>query len=265
MSMPSIQRILATTAICLAAMALSSCSFFASPLTCNLSELVAPPDARVAMVDHHFPQRRAKVDDWVGVIETGSWGSSSDPYLYQLNGIHYQKRTIQYASAHRPIIRRADSTDSYTYALTERQLREQFTFDPSIPEEVWMQPVNITGEAIEYNKLSCIPADRFDFARARKVAHNLQSTCYPLCDLPIKDKPGTPSVWRSVVGAPLAAVDMAATATLCVAEGTAAICAAVIILPAYPFITYAQQQQQLFHIDDDELPSWEKQGSIIHP
>ena len=265
MTMPTIHRILATTALCLAALGLSSCSFFASPLTCNLSELVAPPDARVAMVDHHFPQRRAKVDDWVGVIETGSWGSSSDPYLYQLNGIHYQKRTIQYASAHRPIIRRADRTDSYTYALTERQLREQFTFDPSIPEEVWMQPVNIAGEAIEYNSLSCIPASRFDFARARKVAHNLQSTCYPLCDLPIKDKPGTPSVWRSVVGAPLAVVDMAATATLCVAEGTAGICAAVIILPAYPFITYAQQQQQLFHIDDDELPSWEKQGSIIHP
>ncbi len=257
-------RIMATTALSLAALGQSSCCF-ETPPTCNLRELVSPPDARVAMVDHHFPQRRAKLDDWVGVIETGSWGSSSDLYLYQLNGIHYQKRTIQYASAHRPIIRRADSTDSYTYALTERQLREQFTFDPSIPEEVWMQPVNITGEAIEYNSLSCIPASRFDFARARKVAHNLQSTCYPLCDLPIKDKPGTPSVWRSVVGAPLAAVDMAATATLCVAEGTAVICAAVIILPAYPFITYAQQQQQPFHIDDDELPSWEKQGSIMHP
>ena len=244
-------KILATTALCLAAVGLSSCCF-ETPPTCNLRELVAPPDARVAMVDHRFPHRPAgHPDDWGGVVKTGTWGSSSDLYLYQLNGIHYQKRTIQYASAHRPIIRRADSTHSYTYALTERQLREQFTFDPSIPEEVWMQPVNITGEAIEYNSLSCIPASRFDFARARKVAHDLQSTCYPLCDLPIKDKPGTPSVWRNVVGAPLAAVDMAATATLCVAEGTAAICAAVIILPAYPFITYAQQQQQLFHLMKD--------------
>ena len=254
--MPIIPKILATTALCLAAVGLSSCSFFASPLTCNLSELVAPPDARVAMVDHRFPHRPAgHPDAWGGVVKTGTWGSSSDLYLYQLNGIYYRKRTIQYASAHRPIIRRADRPDSYAYPLTYQQRDEQFTFDSSIPEEVWMQPVNITGEAIEYNSLSCIPASRFDFARARKVAHDLQSTCYPLCDLPIKDKPGTPSVWRSVVGAPLAAVDMAATATLCVAE----CCAAVLVLPAYPFLIFNEQQQQNpYHVEDDELPAWKK-------
>ena len=36
-------KILTTTALCLAAVGLSSCSFFDSPLTCNLRELVTPP------------------------------------------------------------------------------------------------------------------------------------------------------------------------------------------------------------------------------
>ncbi len=255
MTMPTIHRTFATTAMCLAAAGLSSCSFFASPLTCNLSELVAPPDARVAMVDHRFPHRPAgHPDAWGGVVKTGTWGSSSEIYLYQLNGIYYRKRTIQYAKAHRPIIRRADRPDSYAYPLTYQQRDEQFTFDSSIPEEVWMQPVDITGEAEEYNKLCCIPASQFDFSKARRTARygHIQE---PLCDLPIKDKPGTSSLWRTVTGVPLAAVDMAATATLCVAE----CCAAVLVLPAYPFHIFIEQQQQNpYHVEDDELPAWKK-------
>jgi hypothetical protein len=249
--MPTIPKILATTALCLAAVGLSSCCF-EQPLTCNLRELVTPPDARVAMVDHHFPHRPAESSDGFKVrYETGSKACSFEPYLYQLNGIYYQRRTIQYAKAHRPIIRRADRADSYP--LTHQQYEEQFTFDTSIPEVVWMQPVDVTGEEREYNKLSCIPADRFDFANARKVAENSLSTCIPLCDLPLKDKPGTSSIWRTVAAAPLAVVDMAATATLCVAEGTADICTSVIVLPAYPFILFGQQQQrqqQPSHIED---------------
>ena len=252
--MPTIPRILTTTALCLAAAGLSSCCF-EQPLTCNLRELVTPPDARVAMVDHHFPHRPAETSDGFKVrYETGSKACSFEPYLYQLNGIYYQRRTIQYAKAHRPIIRRADRADYFSrYPLTHQQLEEQFTFDTSIPEVVWMQPVDVTGEEREYNKLSCIPADRFDFANARKVAENSLSTCIPLCDLPLKDKPGTSSIWRTVAAAPLAVVDMAATATLCVAEGTAEICRAVIVLPAYPFILFGQQQQrqqQPSHIEE---------------
>ena len=242
--MPTIPKILATTSLCLAAMGLSSCCF-EQPLTCNLRELVTPPDARVAMVDHHFPHRPAESSDGLVRYETGSKACSFEPYLYQLNGIYYQRRTIQYAKAHRPIIRRADRADHFlSYPLTHQQYEEQFTFDTSIPEVVWMQPVDVTGEEREYNKLSCIPADRFDFANARKVAENSLSTCIPLCDLPLKDKPGTSSIWRTVAAAPLAVVDMAATATLCVAEGTAEICRAVIVLPAYPFILFGQQQQR---------------------
>ncbi len=235
------RKILTTTALCLAAAGLSSCCF-EQPLTCNLRELVTPPDARVAMVDHPFPHRPAETSDGFKVrYETGSKACSFEPYLYQLNGIYYQRRTIQYAKAHRPIIRRADRADHFSrYPLTHQQLEEQFTFDTSIPEVVWMQPVDVTGEEREYNKLSCIPADRFDFANARKVAENSLSTCIPLCDLPLKDKPGTSSIWRTVAAAPLAVVDMAATATLCVAE----ICTAVIVLPAYPFILFGQQQQR---------------------
>ena len=245
--MPTIPRILTTTALCLAAAGLSSCCF-EQPLTCNLRELVTPPDARVAMVDHHFPHRPAVSLDGLVLYETGSKACAFEPYLYQLNGIYYQRRTIQYAKAHRPIIRRADRADYFSrYPLTHQQLEEQFTFDTSIPEVVWMQPVDVTGEEREYNKLSCIPADRFDFANARKVAENSLSTCIPLCDLPLKDKPGTSSIWRTVAAAPLAVVDMAATATLCVAEGTAEICRAVIVLPAYPFILFGQQQQRQQH------------------
>ena len=250
-------KILATTALCLAAVGLSSCCF-EQPLTCNLRELVTPPDARVAMVDHHFPHRPAETSDGFKVrYETGSKACSFEPYLYQLNGIYYQRRTIQYAKAHRPIIRRADRADHFLrYPLTHQQLEEQFTFDTSIPEVVWMQPVDVTGEEREYNKLSCIPAELFDFAKARKVAKKSLSSspCIPLCDLPLKDKPGTSSIWRTVAAAPLAVVDMAATATLCVAEGTAEICTAVIVLPAYPFILFGQQQQrqqqQPSHIED---------------
>ena len=248
--MTNFRKILATTALCLAAAGLSSCCF-ELPLTCNLRELVTPPDARVAMVDHHFPHRPAESSDGLVRYETGSKACSFEPFLYQLNGIYYQRRTIQYAKAHRPIIRRADSADSYP--LTHQQYEEQFTFDTSIPEVVWMQPVDVTGEEREYNKLSCIPADRFDFAKARKVAKKSLSTCIPLCDLPLKDKPGTSSIWRTVAAAPLAVVDMAATATLCVAEGTADICTSVIVLPAYPFILFGQQQQrqqQPSHIED---------------
>ena len=238
------RKILATTALCLAAAGLSSCCF-EQPLTCNLRELVTPPDARVAMVDHHFPHRPAVSLDGLVRYETGSKACSFEPYLYQLNGIYYQRRTIQYAKAHRPIIRRADRADHFlSYPLTHQQYEEQFTFDTSIPEVVWMQPVDVTGEEREYNKLSCIPADRFDFAKARKVAKNSLSTCIPLCDLPLKDKLGTSSIWRTVAAAPLAVVDMAATATLCVAEGTAEICASLIVLPAYPFILFGQQQQR---------------------
>ena len=138
-------KILATTALCLAAMGLSSCCF-EQPLTCNLRELVTPPDARVAMVDHHFPHRPAVSLDGLVRYETGSKACSFEPYLYQLNGIYYQRRTIQYAKAHRPIIRRADRADHFLrYPLTHQQLEEQFTFDSSIPEEVWMQPVGVTG------------------------------------------------------------------------------------------------------------------------
>ncbi len=253
--MPPFLRILTTTALCLAAMGLSSCCF-EQPLTCNLRELVTPPDARVAMVDHHFPHRPAESSDGFKVrYETGSKACSFEPYLYQLNGIYYQRRTIQYAKAHRPIIRRADRADHFLrYPLTHQQLEEQFTFDSSIPEEVWMQPVGVTGEANEYNKLSCIPADQFDFAKARKVAKKSLSTCIPLCDLPLIDKPGTSSLWRTAVGAPLAVVDIAATATLNVAEASAFICAAAIVLPTYPFILFGQQQQrqqqQPSHIED---------------
>lgn len=256
MTLPTLTRILSSSALSLAALGLSSCCFD-SPLTCNLRELASPPDARVAMVDHMFPCRYYQTSDgfWV-LIPTGTWGDSDEPYLYQLNGIHYRKRTIQYARAHRPVIRRADRADVFSYPLMDTQLREQFTIDSSIPEEVWMQPVNVTDKDMEFNQLVCIPAKQFDFARARKMASPIPSP-RPLCDLPIKDKPGTSSLWRNVLGAPLAVVDMAATATLCVAEGAVVIGAAIILLPGYPFFIYAEQQQQIpFHIDDDELPAW---------
>lgn len=251
---------LATTVLCLAAVGLSSCCFDA-PLTCNLRELASPPDARVAMVDHMFPRRNLRTSDEFGaLLSTGTWCGFTYPDLYQLNGIYYRKRTIQYARAHRPIIRGVDDA-AFSNPLTREETQEQFTIDSTIPEEVWMQPVNVTDKDMEFNQLVCIPARQFDFARARKVVSPVPCPS-PLCDLPIKDKPGTPSAWLQLAEVPLVAVDAVATATLRVAEGVVFVGAAAILLPAYPFICFYQQQQdpllQLLEVKDDEIPCWKK-------
>ena len=212
-------------------------------LTCNLHELVTPPDARVAMVDKMFPHRSMKSTDCFEdpvYVETGSWGQTQDEYLYRLNGVLYQKRTIQYAKANRPIIRRNDVPESP--ALTATEMQEQFTIDPDIPEEVWMQPVWIDGERPEYNEYACIPAKQFDFAKARKIRK--LDTVFPLCRLPIKDKAGTETPLRLAAGAPLMAIDVAAGLLFFVTENALLITAELISFPIEHSINIAQQQQR---------------------
>ncbi len=226
--------------LCSTVFLLCSCG---ARLTCNLHELVSPPDARVAMVDKMFPHRSMKSTDCFGesvYVETGSWGQTQDEYLYQLNGVLYQKRTIQYAKANRPIIRRNDVMESP--ALTAAEMQEQFTIDPDIPEEVWMQPVWIDGKRREYNEYACIPAKQFDFAKAHKIRKT--TTAYPLCNLPLKDKAGTETPLRLAAGAPLMAIDVAAGLLFFVTENALLITAELISLPIDHTINIAQQQQR---------------------
>ena len=219
-------------------------------LTCNLHELVTPPDARVAMVDKMFPHRSMKSTDCFGhpvYVKTGSWGQTQDEYLYRLNGVLYQKRTIQYAKANRPIIRRNDVPESP--ALTATEMQEQFTIDPDIPKEVWMQPVGtqsvwIDGERQEYNEYACIPAKQFDFAKARKTRKPARVS--PLCRLPIKDKAGTETPLRLAAGVPLMAIDVAAGLLFFVTENTLLITAELISFPIDQTIYIARRQPQQY-------------------
>lgn len=231
--------------LCSTVFSLCSCG---PRLTCNLHELVTPPDARVAMVDKMFPHRSMKSTDCFEdpvYVETGSWGHTQDEYLYRLNGVLYQKRTIQYAKANRPIIRRNDVPESP--ALTAAEMQEQFTIDPDIPEEVWMQPVGtqpawIDGKRQVYNEYACIPAKQFDFAKARKIRK--PDTLFPLCRLPLKDKAGTETPLRLAAGAPLMAIDVAAGLLFFVTENALLITAELISLPIEHSINIAQQQQR---------------------
>lgn len=231
--------------LCSTATLLCSCG---ARITCNLHELVTPPDARVAMVDKMFPHRSMKTTDcfeYSVYVETGSWGHTQDEYLYRLNGVLYQKRTIQYAKANRPIIRRNDVPESP--ALTAAEMQEQFTIDPDIPEEVWMQPVGtqpawIDGKRQVYNEYACIPAKQFDFAKARKIRK--PDTLFPLCRLPLKDKAGTETPLRLAAGAPLMAIDVAAGLLFYVTENALLITAELISFPIDQTIYIARRQPQ---------------------
>lgn len=190
-------------------------------LTCNLVELVAPPDARVPMVDGLYPYSNIHN---VELTATGCEPTYLDlspevvtacnnPYLYECNGILYIKRTVQYAKADRPIIRRADSL--YGQSMSISDMHRQFTIDPAIPAEEWMQPVSTAPNALKDASLRCIPAKQFDFKKAKKRPYQKYTQ---LCALPYEPQPGTTSLWRTIVGLPLFITDTAANIAFFVTE-----------------------------------------------
>ena len=209
---------------------LSSCSY--TYTTCNLQELVTPPDARVAMVDGYFPKRSFVLYGGVG------------PRLYKWNNVLYQKRVISYAVANRPIIRREDAP--WATWLTPEETKEQFTIDSTIPEEVWMQPVGTWEEACSGNPYACIPASQFDFAEAKEVTYHrvdAPERLITLCDLPLQDKAGTETAWRNIVGFPLGMIDFTANASFFVVESGLLLSGAIIALPFAPFVNMQQQEE----------------------
>lgn len=209
-------------------------------ITCNLHELVAPPDARVAMVDGFFPGRTIDL----GWEERHDHAYSTDnlvPYLYEWNNVLYQKRLIQYAVANRPIIRRDDAPEAPALSIEEHI--KQFTIDKSIPTEIWMQPVTTDKTATPDNaKYVCIPAAQFDFKRAEKV--KTPTDFRALCALPLKDKTGTESALRMAASIPLELVDGVASLGFNAAESALRIAAEIISLPIDPLINCTQQQRQ---------------------
>ncbi|MBR5214402.1 MAG: lipoprotein [Akkermansia sp.] len=246
-----------------AAFALSSCY---APLTFNLHELVAPPDARVAMAEGLFPGRAIDFGNeehcvrvWSDAYSTDIFAPCSDAenYLYEWNHILYQKRYIQYAVANRPIIRRDDVAEAPALHIDDHN--KQFTIDKSIPTEIWMQPVSTDETAVLNNeRYVCIPAEQFDFKRAKKVKKT--SSCRSLCALPLNDKPGTESPLRVAASIPLELVDGIATLSFFAAEGCLYAAMGLISFPIDEIIYAAQpqQQHQQFEQFAQEAPSWKK-------
>ncbi|MBE6419345.1 MAG: hypothetical protein E7031_04365 [Akkermansiaceae bacterium] len=205
------------------ALLLSSCSW--KPITCNLHELLSPPDARVAMIDGVYP----------GASPFAYADVSKD--LYELNGVLYQKVTIQYAVANRPIIRRVDAP--WGHPTSDDEMKEQFTIDSTIPEEVWMQPVGTWQDSIDGKKYVCIPATQFDFNKAKKTQK--KGELHQLSGVPYQNNPGTMSTWRSIASTPLAITDIAANTAFFVGEGSLLLSGAIIALPFAPFVNMVQQ------------------------
>lgn len=242
---------------------LSSCY---APLTCNLHELVAPPDARVAMAEGLFPGRaidygteEPKVRVWSNAYETDIYAPYADKEncLYEWNHLLYQKRCVKYAIANRPIIRRDDAPEAP--ALNIKDHNKQFTIDNSIPTEIWMQPVSTDEMAGPNNeRYVCIPAEQFDFKRAKKVKK--PAVFRPLCALPLHDKPGTESPLRLAASIPLELVDGIATLSMFAAEGCLYAAAALISWPIDEIIYSVQRQpqQQQFEQFLQESPTWQK-------
>ena len=242
---------------------LSSCY---APLTCNLHELVAPPDARVAMAEGLFPGRaidygteEPKVRVWSNAYSTDIYAPYADKgnCLYEWNHILYQKRCVKYAIANRPIIRRDDAPEAP--ALSIKDHNKQFTIDNSIPTEIWMQPVSTDEMAGPNNeRYVCIPAEQFDFKRAKKVKK--PAAFRPLCALPLHDKPGTESPLRLAASIPLELVDGIASLSMFAAEGCLYAAAALISWPIDEIIYSVQRQpqQQQFEQFLQESPTWQK-------
>lgn len=150
----------------------------------NLAECLDPPDKRVALINGDYPAR------WnTGFTPTATWVK---------DGTTYHEVTVQYAQAHRPLLRAADH-DFHAPALSPEETQRYFTIDTTIPAQ----------RILLSKKGEVIPSFEFDFRNATKqktpsgrirIPRNIHLNCK-------LDTPGTSSAWRSIVQAPLLATD----------------------------------------------------------
>ena len=206
-----------------AATLLSSCGM--PYFSCNTAELFDPPDKRVALINGTFPKRAQNT-----YTTTAVW---------TLDGRTYEEVTVQYARPNRPFLRQSESGFENLYArpMTAEEMQEDFTIDPAIPARRYL---------ISSDKAP-IPAEEFDFRRAKRSKTAPQSRPCFFVKNEFPDIPGTPSTWRSIAQAPLQIVDMGVSLTL----NTAWIAGLVVTLGAINrpvnYICNGFQQQQPAH------------------
>lgn len=206
-----------------AATLLSSCGM--PYFSCHTAELFDPPDKRVALINGTFPKRAQNT-----YTPTAVW---------TLDGRTYEEVTVQYARPNRPFLRQSESGFENLYArpMTAEEMQEDFTIDPAIPARRYL---------ISSDKAP-IPAEEFDFRRAKRWKETPQNIHCLLVKNEFPDIPGTPSTWRSIAQAPLQIVDMGVSLTL----NTAWIGGLVLTMGAINrpvnFICNGFQQQQPAH------------------
>lgn len=206
-----------------AATLLSSCGM--PYFSCNTAELLDPPDKRVALINGTFPKR--------------AQNTYTPTAIWTLDGRTYEEVTVQYARPNRPFLRQSESGFENLYArpMTAEEMQEDFTIDPAIPARRYL---------ISSDKAP-IPAEEFDFRRAKRWKETPQNLHCLLVKNEFPDIPGTPSTWRSIAQAPLQILDMGVSLTL----NTAWISGLVLTMGAINrpvnFICNGFQQQQPTH------------------
>jgi hypothetical protein len=217
-----------------AAALLSSCG--CPYFSCNTAEIFDPPDKRVALVNGAFPKRFANT-----YTPTAVW---------KLDGHTYHEVTVQYARPHRPFLRQSERGFESMYArrMTAEETKNSFTIDPAIPARRYLLTRGCEP----------IPAEEFDFRRAKRWKETPQNIYCLLVKNEFPDIPGTPSTWRSIAQAPLQIVDMGVSLTL----NTAWIASGFVLLPLSAIfhpLTYisegGQQQQPTHHETNPATPA----------
>lgn len=215
------KRILYPTTVLPLLLSSCGCPYFC----CNTAELLAPPDARVALINGSFPKRASNT-----YTPTAIW---------TLNGRSYAEVCVQYARPHRPIIRQSEDGFESLYArrMSEAETRASFTIDTSIPAQRYLLALGRESSAP-------IPAERFDFRRAVKSPQTPQPLHCFLAKYDFKDNPGTQSTWRDIAQAPLQIVDMGVSLTLNTAWVTGLLVTGGAINRPVEYLCNGFQQQQ---------------------
>ena len=208
MTMPLIPRILATTALCLAAMGLSSCSWCWPSL--HTSEAVLHQDKQVVVSITSRP---------------------SVKYRYQ--GNDYYPITLAYAvDKGKSIYRRGDGRPWCAQDNTER-----FEVQMDTAQRYLYMPSDST------KPLVLIPEGRFNMAAATRMETEEYewyppNNCYdrPYAEvacavegMPLTVTTEQPSLWKQVVVVPLGVIDLTASITMTAAEAAG-------IVVALPFV-----------------------------
>lgn len=197
MTMPTIHKILTISALCLAAMGLSSCSWCWPSL--HTAEAVLHCDKQVVVSITSRPS-----------------------FKYRYQGNNYYPVTLAYAvDKGKSIYRRGDGAPWCTQDNTERfevqmDTSRRYLYTPSdsasplvlIPEERFNTAAATRMEVAEYEWYP--PGYCFDCPYA-------EVTC-AVEEMPLTQDPVQPAIWKQVVAFPLGCIDLTATLTMTTAE-----------------------------------------------